>query len=96
VNFYANSNGYPSKLVLSLPELGARHTGENITAQILKILKSYKILNKIGYFTLDNASNMDLVMEEISMKLGFEPKSRRIRYFGHILNLVAKAIALWP
>ena len=31
-------------------------------------------------------------MEEISIKLGFELKSRRIRCFGHILNLVAKAL----
>lgn len=90
--FYADSNGYPSKLVLGLPELGARHTGGNIAAQILEILESYEILDKIGYFTLDNASNMDSAMEEIGMKLGFEPKTRRIRCFGHVLNLVAKAL----
>ena len=73
--FYADSNGYLSKLVLGLPELGARHTGENIAAQILEILESYEILDKIGYFTLDNASNMDSATEEIGMKLGFEPKT---------------------
>jgi hypothetical protein len=31
-------------------------------------------------------------MEEIGIKLGFKPKSQRIRCFGHILNLVAKAL----
>jgi hypothetical protein len=35
---------------------------------------------------------MDSAMEEIGIKLGFEPKSRRIRCFGRILNLVAKAL----
>lgn len=35
---------------------------------------------------------MDSAIEEISIKLGFEPKTRRIRCFGYVLNLVAKSL----
>lgn len=90
--FYINETGVPSKLVLGLPELKISHSGENIAAQILEILESYEILDKVGYITLDNAGNMDTATEEIAEVLGFNPKKRRVRCFGHVLNLVVKAL----
>ncbi|KAM4067877.1 restless-like transposase [Hirsutella rhossiliensis] len=70
-----------------MPELKISHSGENIAAQILEILESYEILDKVGYITLDNAGNMDTATEEIAEALGFDPKKRRVRCFGHVLNL---------
>ncbi|KAG7404489.1 putative AC transposase [Fusarium oxysporum f. sp. rapae] len=92
VCFYVDKNGVPSKLVLGLPELKNCHSGGNIAAQILEILESYEILDRVGYITLDNAGNMDTAMEEIAEALGFDPKKRRVRCFGHVLNLVVKAL----
>jgi hypothetical protein len=46
----------------------------------------------VGYITLDNAGNIDTVTGEIAEVLGFDPKKRRVRYFGHVLNLVVKAL----
>ena len=92
VCFYIDSNGAPSKLVLGLPELKISHSGENIAAQIMEILESYDILEKVGYITLDNAANMDTATEEIADALGFDPQKRRVRCFGHVLNLVVKAL----
>ncbi|KAM4067718.1 restless-like transposase [Hirsutella rhossiliensis] len=86
------ADGVPSKLVLGMPELKISHSGENIAAQILEILESYEILDKVGYITLDNAGNMDTATEEIAEALGFDPKKRRVRCFGHVLNLVVKAL----
>ena len=81
------------KLVLGLPELTSRHTGENIAAEVIEILSSYEIDDKIGYFTLDNATNNDTAMEAISDHYGFEDgPQRRIRCIGHIINLVVKAL----
>ncbi|KAM4067722.1 restless-like transposase [Hirsutella rhossiliensis] len=85
--FYIDKDGVPSKLVLGMPELKISHSGENIAAQILEILESYEILDKVGYITLDNAGNMDTATEEIAEALGFDPKKRRVRCFGHVLNL---------
>ncbi|RKK08194.1 hypothetical protein BFJ68_g17905 [Fusarium oxysporum] len=80
------------KLVLGLPELKNCHSGGNIAAQILEILESYEVLDRVGYITLDNAGNMDTEMEEIADALGFDPKKRRVRCFGQVLNLVVKAL----
>lgn len=74
--FYINNNSSLSKLILSLLELKISHSGENIAAQIIKILKSYKILKKVGYITLDNAANMDTAVEEVAEKLGLNLKKR--------------------
>jgi hypothetical protein len=89
---FVDNNGAPSKLVLGLPELRISHTSENIAAQILEILESYEILEKVGYMTLDNAGNMDTATEELPRALGVDSKQRRIRCFGHVLNLVVKAL----
>jgi hypothetical protein len=49
----------------------ARHTGLHIAAEILDVIKSNQIQDKIGYFTLDNAKNNDTAMEIIGGELGF-------------------------
>ncbi|KAJ6442473.1 reverse transcriptase [Purpureocillium lavendulum] len=77
---------------MGLPEIAERYFRETISAQILSILFEFKIKEKAGYFYLDNAANNNTAIETIADKLSFEPKARRRRYFGHIINLVAKAI----
>ena len=59
---YLDQHYYIKKLVLGMPELQTSHTGENIAKEIIDTLLSYKIINKIGYFTLDNASNNNTAM----------------------------------
>jgi hypothetical protein len=80
------------KIVLGLPELQVRHTGENIATEVIEILSSYRIEDKVGYFTLDNGSNNDTAMEAIADHFGFEGgRQRQVRCIGHIINLVVKA-----
>jgi hypothetical protein len=90
--FYRDENSKPCKITLGLPEISAKHTGPNIAAEILDVIKSYQIQHKLGYFTLDNAKNNDTAMEIIGAELGFVGSRRRGRCFGHILNLSAKAV----
>ncbi|WKT54416.1 Ribonuclease H-like superfamily [Fusarium oxysporum f. sp. vasinfectum] len=92
VCFYVDDNGAPSKLVPGLPELKGSHSGEIIAAQILESLESYEIIDKVGYMTLDNAGNMDTATQETAMAMGVDLKQRRVRYFGHVLNMVTKAL----
>lgn len=63
-----------------------------LSSQVLEILEGYEILDKLGYITLDNATNMDSAAEEIAKARGLHPPKRRIRCFGHVLNLVVKAL----
>lgn len=85
--------------VLGLRRFRGRHTGENQAKHFWDIVKAYKITDKIGYFTLDNATNNDTALQHISQHLhdlgiDFNPVQRRLRCFGHVINLVVKAF-LW-
>ncbi|KAJ6439017.1 putative AC transposase [Purpureocillium lavendulum] len=85
----------PRKTVLGLPSLSAAHTGENISATVAEVLEDFELVshNKVGYFILDNASNNDRAVEDLGRKFRWgNPSSRRIRCFGHILHLVARAM----
>ncbi|KAG7410120.1 putative AC9 transposase [Fusarium oxysporum f. sp. raphani] len=90
--FFQDEKNKPRKIVLGVPEVSTRHSGTNIAAEVLEIIDSYGIKNKIGYFTLDNAENNDSAMAVIGGELGFDGRKRRGRCFGHILNLSAKAL----
>lgn len=80
------------KLVLDIPEVFDSHTGENIAAHIYKVLKSFGIEEKMGYFTLDNAGNNDTAIVELGRRLGFDSPRHQVRCIGHIVNLAAGAL----
>ncbi|KAJ2899378.1 restless-like transposase [Zalerion maritima] len=89
---YRDVNNKPQKVILGAPEIVDRHTGDNIAAEIIDVIRIYGIEDKVGYFTLDNASNNDTTMEIIKKKLGFDTVERRVRCIGHTINLVVKAL----
>ena len=85
--------------VLGMRRFYGRHTGENLASCFLEIVEPYSIIDKIGYFTLDNASNNDTALQYIAEHLKeqdipFDPIQRRLRSFGHVINLVVKSF-LW-
>jgi hypothetical protein len=43
----------------------------------------------VGYFIADNADNNDTCINDLSVEFGFNPLYRRLRYMGHVINLVA-------
>lgn len=55
VIFFLDDDDRLQKLVLDLPEVSQRHTGENIAAHVYAVLDTFGIQERIGYFTLDNA-----------------------------------------
>ena len=72
-----------------------RRSNKYITDQasvILPVFERFSInKSNIGFFVLDNATNNDTILVELRKAIGFEPKERRLRYIGHIINLIAKA-----
>lgn len=92
VAHFLDEDYQPQKVVLSMPKLATRHTGQNIAAQITEILKEFNLAEKIGYFNIDNASNNDTAMVALAMTFGFNATKRRLRCFGHIINLVVRAM----
>ena len=90
--FFRNEKNEPYKITLRLPKITKRHTSENITAEIIQIINTFKIKSKISYFTLDNAKNNDTTIAIIDHQLGFDNTTQQCRYIGHIFNLSAKAL----
>ena len=70
----------------------SRYLGLNITLEILAVFNSFKINNKISYFTLNNANNNNTTIEVIRATLSFNRVKRRGYYFNYILNLATKVI----
>ena len=46
----------------------------------------------MGYFIANNADNNDTCIDDLSKEFGFDPLYRRLRYMGHIINLVARTL----
>lgn len=65
-------------------------------------MKEFGICEKIGYFIGDNASINDTTIQSINRRLqedgfhGFQWEERRLRCWGHIMNLVVKALMFGP
>ncbi|KAF7334741.1 HAT family dimerization domain-containing protein [Mycena sanguinolenta] len=73
------------------------HDGEHLATAFLYIIDRIGITSKLGWVTLDNASNNDTFMTwlEIELqkrKIPFRKLHRRIRCFPHIVNLAVKAV----
>ena len=65
--------------------------GINIAAVVIKVITDYEISERVGFFVLDNADNNDTAVKAIFQYLRpkIDPKARRIRCAGHVINLVA-------
>jgi len=60
-------------------------------AVILPLLTRFKITSSnLGYFIFNNALNNDTTLVELIKTMGFDLKAKRLRYMGHIFNLIAE------
>lgn len=94
-----DSEGTLHNLLLGLRRFCGAHTGANQATHFWSIAEDFNITRKIGFFTLDNATNNDSALREISsfllkINIVFNPITRRLRCFGHVINLVVKSF-LW-
>ncbi|KAM3524610.1 hypothetical protein MY4038_007668 [Beauveria bassiana] len=82
------------RILLGPRPLGGRHTGTSLADEVCDTLAFWQIddLDRVSYFTLDNAANNDTCMENIAFELGFCATERRIRCAAHILNLSVRAM----
>jgi hypothetical protein len=84
--------------LIGLKEVQFTHERTHPATIVMSVLEKYSILDKIGYFMCDNATNMNSAIEEISRQLFvlgntiLTLEERRLRCLGHIVNLAAKDI----
>ncbi|CAG7561838.1 unnamed protein product [Fusarium equiseti] len=84
--------------LLGLPECPFSHSGEAQAALIVEVLRNFDIL-RVGYYTGDNATSnntcleVNWILSDIEW-IDFNPKRRRIRCIGHIINLSLQSFLL--
>ena len=80
--------------LLGLRSLIGEYSGENMVLEILEIIKDFKIGSQVGYFIADNVSSNDTCVGELTMHLRnhFNASEHQLCCFGHIVNLVVKAL----
>ncbi|KAM4055478.1 putative transposase [Hirsutella rhossiliensis] len=72
------------------------HSGENLAASLVGIVQDWKIRGRVGCVISDNVAANDHCLHYMHKQLdsSMRPadiKARRMRCYGHILNLVARA-----
>lgn len=83
----------PQALLLAIPKVEGKHTGANISSQVIKVIEDFGIeAHQVGYFIIDNASNNDTAICELAEHFGFGAVERRIRCAGHVINLIARSL----
>ncbi|KAM4058301.1 transposase-like protein [Hirsutella rhossiliensis] len=92
VQFVTEDHGLQS-LVVRIKELEGQHSGENMAEAIMEFIREYGIATKVGYFMMDNATNMNTMIDKVSddleheFEVFYDPLPHRLRCFGHIINL---------
>lgn len=88
---YITSNFELKTKMLAMKEISS-HTGANIAEIFTSVLREYRLEEKIGFITMDNAANNGTFIEELEKNIpGFEnPKNHQIRCMAHIINLVIR------
>ncbi|KAJ6436299.1 hypothetical protein O9K51_11122 [Purpureocillium lavendulum] len=80
------------RLLLALPALRKRHTGAALADEVADTICAFDVQERIGYCTLDNATNNDTAMEALAAEFDFDWVERRIRCAPHFLNLAVRAM----
>ncbi|KAG6980228.1 putative AC9 transposase [Fusarium oxysporum f. sp. conglutinans] len=94
-HFIDRSNSHQSRLHAFRRQIGS-HAGENIAYTVRNVVRDWGIDRKIGVSICDNAASNDVCLRNFYTNLDAsitraDAEARRMRCFGHILNLVAQA-----
>jgi len=66
VAHFVSKDGDLLEMVLAMKKVKGEHTGVNIANYILETIEDYRITANLGYVQMDNASNNDTMIREIS------------------------------
>ncbi|KAL1582137.1 hypothetical protein WHR41_09369 [Cladosporium halotolerans] len=83
----------PRTVLLSFSRQKGRHCGHNISEAVAEVVREFDTGDKLGYVVTDNASNNTTCLKFLSEQFGFIGPEYHVRCTGHVLNIVAKAIA---
>jgi hypothetical protein len=94
-HYIDNQKNHQTRL-LGLRQQPGAHSGPNMAATVTEVVTEWGLVNRIGTVVCDNAASNDTCL--LAFYTGLDPtmrpidvSARRIRCYGHILNLVARA-----
>ncbi|KZL65223.1 transposase-like protein, partial [Colletotrichum incanum] len=93
---FINPAGNDSRYLLALRRQPGAHSGENIASTMCQVIRDWDLVDSVGAVVSDNASNNDTCLQNLYPQLSPSYTSedaihRRLRCYGHILNLVGRA-----
>lgn len=97
---FVDRHGKRQRRLLAFRRITGKHTGENIAAVLIEVVKGWNITAKrVGWFMSDNAKNndtaVDIALQTLCPYLSVhQRRARRLRCFGHTCNLIARAVLL--
>ena len=99
---WTDENWKVQSTLLAIREIKGDHDGENISQVIHAVVKEFEIVDRIGYFTVDNASNNDTAMKCLNRRIReeggvrFDVGERRLRCFAHDMQIAVKGLLFGP
>lgn len=95
--YWINPAGKRQRRLLAFRRIYRSHSGENQAQVVLDVLQEYMISSRTGFFICDNATANDAAVSQILETLEpaistAEATARRLRCFGHIINLAARSL----
>jgi hypothetical protein len=93
VAHHISKTGEAKDCLLGLRQVESDHSGANMAEVIAPVIREYGLEDRVGYFVLDNIKSNDTCVQALTAKLQLnrDPKQYRLRCFGHIVNLAARA-----
>jgi hAT family C-terminal dimerisation region len=91
---FVGADGRLYGIVVGFEELDGPHTGSNMADCVSKVIEDYHIRSSVGYLVMDNASSNDTLAQHLEPNIhskNWRWEERRLRCFGHIINLSVKA-----
>jgi hypothetical protein len=96
---FIDSGGVRRTRLLAFRRTYGAKSAENEAAALLKVIKEYNIEQRLDYFTCDNISTNDALIDLILLELHphwttKQRESCRLRCLGHVANICARASLL--
>ena len=93
-SYYINSKYKIEAILLKLYYLKSPYSKKNIVEAIITIIKTYKIISKIGYFVFNNTGLNNIYISTIIKQLNIKDIKNHycLCCFSYILNLLVKVI----
>ncbi|KAK5989279.1 Putative AC9 transposase-like protein [Cladobotryum mycophilum] len=93
---FLSPTGKHQQRLLSLREQSGSHSGKNLALTLLEVINEWEISDRISTIISDNAFNNNTCLQHLFRQLyptmiDSDITKRRMRCYGHILNLIGRA-----